>query len=243
MSQTTSPPSQHVRRVAKITYTIIVLVLVGGTAVYWARFQREHHRWSEVIRLWDGRHLQIHQHSSNTAYHGAVGHGSPFWWGGGDPWHETHFTIDGKTYRWEGPYIPIAIQPDKDDTVYVVVYDRESEESKRHPTDFWFRLYRSRDGRTWDEIGPKEFPKHLAIQNTWLNEHNGELNEYEIVAKMDPKDPWFLRSFTAALWRLLESPDETRKDFVESAAREYKATWIRPVTIRSASADANESER
>ena len=101
-----------------------------------------------------------------------MGHFSPFWWGGGNPWGDVQFTLDEREYRWEGPYIPIAVQRDRDNTVYIVVFDRESEEAKfptKHPLGMYlFRIYRSRGADSWDEISPEKFPPHLAIQNTWL---------------------------------------------------------------------------
>jgi hypothetical protein len=219
-----SQPSEIWNRIIAM---ISLVLLVGGAIACFGYFRREYHAWSEDARLWDGTTLRIQRHSSERVAHGPHG----FVRGGGDPWGEVQFTFGETKYRWEGPYIPIAVQPDEDGAIYIVVYDRESEES-RQTLDTMFRMYRSRGTDSWDEIAPKEFPKHLAIQNTWLNAHNGSLDEYELVAKMEPAEPWFRRSLTAALWAFLEDPsDKTdrNKEPLESAVREYKAKWIRPI--------------
>jgi hypothetical protein len=209
----------------RILVAVCVVTFLGGAIAYFGYYRREYHAWSENIRLWNGTKLQIQQHSSERIYHG--GHG--FGWGGGDPWGDVQFTYVEKIYRWEGPYIPIAIQPDEDGTIYIVVYDRESEEASR-TRGYFFRIYRNRGTKSWDEIGPKDFPKHLAIQNTWLHAHNGDLNEYELVAKMDPKEPWFRRSLTANLWDFLDCPElRTGSEATEIFVRDFKAQWIRPI--------------
>jgi hypothetical protein len=209
----------------------IVLFVMGGAAFYWWAFlMREHSHWTETIQLWDGGSLKIYQHSSQKAYHGAVGHFSPFWWGGGDPWGDVKFTVGGEKYRWDGAYIPIAIQPDNTG-VYIAVFDRETKDYY-HPTRF--RLYRSTTPTTWEEIGSKDFPRHLAIQNTWLSrDHaigegaNPMPNDYEIVAMMDTAYSWFQRSLTAKLWSYLENPQfDMERDVPEAFLRQYKAKWI-----------------
>jgi hypothetical protein len=212
---------------ARIIVAISWVMLVGGAVVYWSFFRREHHEWSEEIKLWDGRKLPIQRHNSDRVYHG--GHG--FGWGGGDPWEDVQFTIVGKEYRWEGPYIPIAIQPDKDNTVYLVVFDRESDFS--HPG---FRLYRATSQSKWEEIPPAQFPKHLAIQNTWLRKNNGigmdgkVLNEYQVVSEMDPGFIWFRESLTAKLWSCLDDPNFSYNNSPsEKFVRQFKAKWIRPL--------------
>jgi hypothetical protein len=139
--------------------------------------------------------------------------------------------MDEKAYHWEGRYIPIAIQPDeKHRAFYLVVHGRAGEDAIRNP-GYTFRFYRSRDNGSWDEIEPKDFPKHLAIQNTGLKRQDGPLNEYAIVRHMDPAEPAFHQSLTAALWAFLADPDDktgkNRKPS-EEALREYKKTWIRP---------------
>jgi hypothetical protein len=208
-----------------ILVAICLVMLMVGAIAYFGYYQREYYSWSGEIRLWNGTKLQIRRHSSQRIYHG--GHG--FGWGGGDPWGDIRFTVGGRDYQLEGPYTPIAVQPDEDGTVYVVVYDRESEKSvQRH---YFFRIYRNRGTESWDEIKPDEFPKHLAIQNTWLNRDNGGVNEYKLVAKMDPADGWFRLSLTAALWCQLDRPELTEP--TESFVREFKTKWIRPISQQS----------
>jgi len=211
---------------------LIVILIVAPIGVYWFHYRREYHESSEDIKLWAGGKLHIQRHSSQRVYHG--GHG--FGWGGGDPWEDVEFTVYDKDYRWEGPYIPIAIQTDqKFSAIYIVVYDRESEEARRS-SGRMFRIYRNRGVDSWDEIAPKDFPKYLAIQNTWLRKNNGVgmdgavLNEYALVSGMDPKDPWFCSSLTASLWDLLENPNNKtgKEESTESAVRAYKEKWIRP---------------
>lgn len=218
-------------------------MLLGGAAIYyWAFIQREHTEWSEQIRLWDGKRLEIQQNSSHKAYHGTPHHLNPFWWGGGDPWHITTFTWNDTNYCWEGPYIPIAIQPDQDGTFYIAVFDRETAPGK-------FRLYRKTTTCQWQEIDRKDFPRHLAIQNTWLSEENGirndhtVVNEYEIVANMNPADIDFRRSLTAKLWSYLENPGfSTFEDVPETFLQKYKSKWIRAAnTDRHGSPLANQS--
>ena len=222
-------------RSASSLIIVLILLVVGGAIVYWAFFQREHHEWAEDIRLWDGQRLQIQRHSSQRVFHGIAAPCSPFGWGGGHPWDDVQFTIDGKKYRWEGPYIPIAIQVDKTG-VYVVVFDRETS-----PDLLGFRIYQATSPSTWKEVRPADFPKNLAIQNTWLHENNGigeggkVLNEYELVAKMDPGEFWFRESLTAKLWSCLDYPkaDHLLKPVLafnetpsEGFVSRFKAKWI-----------------
>ena len=174
MSQPVTPAAKGNRRLwiaAITTIAILLLVSLGAVVYWWAFVMREHDYWTETAKLWDGRSITLRLHSSHKAYHGAVGHFSPYWWGGGDERGNLQFTIDEEEYRWEGPYIPIAIQQDRDHTVYLIVYDRESEEArwpKIHPIGgYYFRIYKSNAANSWDEIGPKELPRHLAIQNAW----------------------------------------------------------------------------
>ena len=193
-----------------------ILLLAGVTAgvavgVYTAFYERESTDWVEVVRLWNEQPLEVRQSYSQRVYHGNP---HAFGWGGGDPRSEVTFNVDGTTYRWEGGYIPIAIQKDSSG-IYIVVFDRET------PNHTGFRLYRAKGPSVWDEIPPSDFPKHLAIQNTWLREDN------EIVAKMDPGDNWFRRSLTARLWSYLIDPAfkyEVVPD--EKFARQFKAQWI-----------------
>ena len=195
--------------------------------VYWGFFQREYHQWSEVVRLWDGRTLAIEQFSSQRVYHGThllCGGGG---WGGDHPWEGVTFAADGKTYHWEGAYVPIAVQLDPTGA-YIVVFDRETDFSHLR-----FRLYRASSPTQWEEINPPQFPKHLAIQNTWLRENNGigmggkVQNEYEIVALMDPGDYWFRESLTGRLWSYLA---EANFDYnaipSEDFVRRFKKDWI-----------------
>jgi hypothetical protein len=217
----------------RMLLAVPLVMLLGAAIAYFGYFRREYHAWSEDVRLWNGTKVRIQRHSSERIYHG----GHAFGWGGGDPRGDVQFTFGEKKYRWEGPYIPIAIQPDDDGAVYLVVYDRESEEASRR-RGYFFRIYRSRGSGSWDEIAPKDFPKHLALQNTWLLASNGVgmdgrvENQYEIVAQMDPADPWFRRSLTASLWSFVVDPsDKTdkNKEPSESFLREYKEKWIRPI--------------
>jgi hypothetical protein len=199
-------------------FVLLCIVLAGAALYWWAFLMREHHRWTETIKLWDGLRLEIQQYSSQRVYHG----NHVFGFGGGDPWQDVQFTIRGEKYRWEGPYIPIAIQRDETH-VYIVVYDRETQDYRGSR----FRLYRSVTPTSWEEIGPERFPRYLAIQNTWLHKYNGALNEYELVDKMDPAEPWFRRSLTAKLWNYLENADfsmdmEPPEDFL----RQFKKKWV-----------------
>jgi hypothetical protein len=219
MNQLSQP---SVRRNGSIKLGNVVIlslvILIGGAVIYWAFFQRERQNWSEVVKLWNGRTLPIQQQSSERACHFAAGHG--YLWGGGDPWHKTTFLWMGKSYCWEGPYIPIVIQPDRDDVIYVVAFDRETPNYR--PT--YFRLYQSVTCSSWKEIATNEYPKHLAIQNTWLHQDAGD-----IVAKMDPSSFWFRESLTAKLWSYLEHPHEF--DFAETPSEDFvqrfKERWIR----------------
>jgi hypothetical protein len=204
---------------------LALVLLLGGYVVYWACYQREHHYWTENTTLWSGESLSVRQHCSNKAYHFAAGHG--YLWGGGDPWQETSFPWKGQEYHWENPYTPIAIQPDRDGQVYLVVYDRETKDYHR-PTRF--RIYRAITTSRWQEIDPREFPKHLAIQNLWFRD-----NEREIARQMNPQEVWFRRSLMAKLWNYLEHPDDFRMDDEpsEEFVRQFKEKWIQTeATIR-----------
>ena len=210
---------------AAVVAALLCATLAGGIT-YGGPRPREHHRWTEIIQTWDGQYLKIKQHTSQQEYRGS--HFGPSSSGGSDPWRETRFTVGGQNYRWEGAFIPIAIQPDTT-AVYVVVYDRETPGGSSR-----FRLYRSITPTSWAEIAPKDYPRHLAIQNTWLRANNGILpdrtvhNEYDVVANMDPAEPWFRRSLTAKLWSYLDDPAFSMEhEPSEDSVRQFKAKWIR----------------
>jgi tetratricopeptide (TPR) repeat protein len=234
MSRTTFSVQERRRHwPAAIVASLLSAVLFGGT-VRGEVLKREHQRWTEIIQLWDGQYLKIKQHTSDIE-------DSPLASSNSDPWQETTFTVGGKQYRWEGKYIPIAVQPDEK-AVYIAVYDRETKDYDR-PTRF--RLYRSNSPTDWTEIAPKEFPKHLAIQNTWLREDDGILSDgttsdqYDLVAKMDPSAPWFRRSLTAKLWGYLEDPKfNIEREPSEEFVKKFKAKWI-----RMPARDASEREK
>jgi len=217
------------RRLVWIISGISLVMLVVGVIAYFGYFKREHREWGEEINLLDGTKLRIHMHSSERIYYGNPVIG----WGGGDPRVDLRFNFGGKEYRWEGPYIPLAIQPDQDHTIYMAVFDRESDNA-RYASNYLFRFYRSRGGSLWDEIRSSEFPKHLAVQNTSLSTNNGTLNgkvinEYEIVAEMDPGDWLFQKSLTAFLWAFLEQLELSRgEDPPKKFLIGYKAKWIQP---------------
>jgi hypothetical protein len=216
---------------------VSLVILVGAGIIYWAFFLREHHRWNEDLRLWNGGTLHVQQHMSRKAYHGLVGHASPFWWGGGDRWYEMQFTIGENKYRWEGPHTPIAIQADEDGTVYIVAFDRESEEAmpRRHSHPM-FRIYRSHNDDSWAEITPKEFPRHLAIQNRQCasfsdGSDDDRSNVLAVIERMNPAELEFRSSLNGELWVFLEDPSGKALDGTPSVdfAREFKAKWIRPI--------------
>ena len=171
MSQPIAPAGKPNRSLWIAISAIVAVLSLSAVVYWWAFLMREHHYWTETAKFWDGRSITLRLHSSNKAYHGSVGHFSPFWWGGGDEWGDLQFTIDGEEYRWEGAYIPIAVQQDRDRVIYIVVFDRESEEAKwpkTHPVGtYFFRIYRSNAAKSWDEISPKELPRRLAVQNAW----------------------------------------------------------------------------
>jgi hypothetical protein len=217
---------------SNLLLAMCVVSLVIIYILYWAFFQRERHRWKEAVRLWHGKELAIEQYSSERIWHPTVGHSG---WGGGDPWGGVRFALDDKTYRWEGKFIPIAIQADQTG-VYIVVFDRETSWDR-----LGFRIYRAATPSTWDEIPAARFPKHLAIQNTWLRKNNGirmdgtVVNQYEIVAKMDPASADFRESLTAKLWSFLEDPNFVFNNdpLPEEFVRTFKSKWIDAVDRKS----------
>ncbi len=171
-----------------------------------------------------GKPWRFNEHRRSESFFGS--HFSPISWGGGDPWAEIGFSSGGKQYNWQGPYIPIAVQPDGG-RFYLVVFDRES------APPVYFRFYRSGETAKWEEIKAKEFPRHLAIQNTWLRKVNPAINEYEIVERLDPTDPSFQSSLTAQLWNYLENPTFRFNEFPSEAfLKQFKATWIRTANTR-----------
>ena len=187
-------------------------------------FLREKHDWHETVPLWSGETLEIQRTSSQRKFLGS--HFSPISWGGDDPWAEIGFSSGGKQYNWQGPYIPIAVQPNGG-RFYLVVFDRES------APPVYFRFYRSGETAKWEEIKAKEFPRHLAIQNTWLRKVNPAINEYEIVERLDPTDPSFQSSLTAQLWNYLENPTFRFNEFPSEAfLKQFKARWIRTANTR-----------
>jgi hypothetical protein len=199
----------------------VPLLALVGYVVYWAFFEREHSEWTEQLKLWDGRSVTLHQTSSERVYHG---HPHIFGWGGGHPWGSATFEADGKTYYWEGMFIPIAVQIDESG-VYLVAYDRETiinRETGQHES---FRIYRATGPKQWTEIGPAEFPKRLAVLNTDFANREG--------VPMDPGNPRFQWSQTAKFWNYLENPNfDYEKDPSEEFLRDFKVRWIRPVAER-----------
>ena len=214
---------------------LLSALLLIGVAIYWAFFLREHHRWSEDLKLWDGKVLHVQQHMSRQAYHGLVGHGSPFWWGGGDRWYDMTLSVGDRHFHWKSPHTPIAIQVDEDGTVYIVVLDRESER-RANVHGPVFRFYRSRGNGSWGEIASKDFPRHLAIQNRECGYYSDgsdddRTNILGVIERMDPAEAEFLSSLNGDLWVFLEDPDgKTLERFPsEKFARDFKAKWIRPI--------------
>lgn len=221
--------SDHVPIWARIVTVLCAIVVIGGPLLWWFGFRREHQQWDEDIKFWDRYTLNTHRHSSNQSPHGLASLGlsaRP-----DDPWEEFHFKTDDREYHWEGPYIPVAIQPEqKHRAYYLVVHDRASDDALRNP-GYLFRFYRSRDDGAWDEIEPKDFPKHLAIQNMGLKRQNGPVNEFGVVKRLNPAEPEFRKSLTAALWVFLEDPTDTtgkNKEPSEETLKEYKKKWVRP---------------
>lgn len=206
-------PEGRGRHLRALAVLLLVLCLFVGLIVYWAFFEREHHQWSEVVRLWDGSTLQLQRYSSKRVSHGPHG----FVFGGGHPWGSVTFEAGGRAYRWEGPYDPIAVQLDRTG-VYIVVFDRE--------TDFnhlSFRLYRASSPSEWEEITREQFPKHLAIQNTWLHRN----------PDMDPNSNRFRESLTARLWSYLDEEDFDYNTIPSNVfLQEFKTKWICPESKR-----------
>lgn len=234
-TQTLSMPRSSKNWISIVLSVSLMLCSMGALIYWWAFYMREHHRWSEDLKLWNGEILHVQHHMSRKAYHGLVGHFSPFWWGGGDWRYELWATVGRNKYYWKGLHTPIAVQADEDGTVYIVAFDRTSEEA-RHKYGPMFRFYRALSDESWNEIAPETFPKHLAIQNRECNRCSAGNDEdrsniIEVIARMDPSEDEFRLSLNSGLWAFLEDPTGKAIDGKYPPVnflQEFKDRWIRP---------------
>lgn len=223
----------------------VVMSLIGGYGVYWAFYMREHRRWEEDLKLWNGGGLHAQLHISRKVIDG---HGDLWWMPGDWRFDEVRFAFDGKQYRWESSHVPIAVQPDADGSVYIVAYDRESEDSTQRFGPL-FRIYRSRNGDSWKEVAPETFPRHLAIQNRACAKFtsggpNDPSNILPVIERMDPTELEFRLSLNGKLWGFLEDPSDKTgmaTDPSSSVLAQFKEEWIRPIgpAQQSSTSEAN----
>ncbi len=163
-------------------------------------FFREFSSWQEKIILPDGNELTvIHKHSNDPyisfSHLGGIGSGD-------DHFSVIEFVLPPKKFRWAvaRDERPIVLRLNQKQP-WLVTYDR---------TDtICFRFYAFTEDGFATEIAAEDFPKHLAIQNMWLKKERGyrdgkPIDEYEIVAALDPTSYDFQNSLTAKMWLRIE---------------------------------------
>jgi len=223
-----TPPTttSGIRRVVKVSAVILAVPFVIYLSCSLAVDTKE---WDRDVKLIDGRSISVAHTLKRKPYYG----GHVFGFGGEMISHEIQFAIDGDEYSWRDLYMPLVLQKNADG-VFLIVFDRETDFSKCR-----YRFYSLQSPEQWREIKSEKFPKELAIQNMSLRHQNGfrgdgsgPIDEFDIVAKLDPTDYCFRRSHTAKLWLRLEvgraywaaSSSELTQEFLSA----YKAKYISP---------------
>ncbi|HAV62151.1 MAG TPA: hypothetical protein DCY13_07275 [Verrucomicrobiales bacterium] len=96
--------------------------------------------------------------------------------------------------------------------LYVIALDA----SKPGRDAYYYRFWRQKD-QTFEEIEAKEFPRSIAILNIWrpgrftqLRYSTGmteddKIDQVALIRNLDPEDKYFLNSYQARLWYMLEN--------------------------------------
>lgn len=162
---------------------------------------REFSKWTEEVMIADGNAITVnHRHSRDPyisfGHLGGVGSGD-------DHFSVAEFSAPPQRFRWAvaRDERPIVLRL-HEGRPWLVTFDRTDMGNIR------FRFYTFAGNGFATEIAPDNFPRQLAIQNMWLTNENGyrdgkPVNEYEIVAALDPASPDFQRSLTAKMWLCL----------------------------------------
>ena len=166
---------------------IVLIILVGLT--YILSIIRTTTITEKEIEITKDSSLLVTKKHSERIYYG----GHALGWGGGHPKNKIQFKYNKIPYEHTTPFILIVLKLFKGD-FYFVYFDRETNFEK-----IVYRFYKTdKDGNT-KEIKAKEFPKHLAVQNSWLDKKNRLL-----LKEMDIEGE-FSNSLTAKLWVRIEA--------------------------------------
>lgn len=205
-----------------IIFMVIILCFLAN--VLYANIFRVYTEWNRRVELWNKEIIIVKTKHSRWMYLLHM-HSLPTI-GGGDDRYEIRFIYDGKQFKWEGIYFPIALQIDESGK-YIVCFDEYPKfhnNCNPNATDglfyetyckharFWF--YKYSDG-IWVEINSNSFPQKLAIQNlnTWLwspsrligfRTPDVDENIYTFRRLIKSYD-FFCKSITANLWYYLEN--------------------------------------
>jgi hypothetical protein len=175
-----------------LTFCAIGIITVW-LLIFYTPIPNKRYQTVERVKFIDGSYVELFGKHSKAGwtggyfgFHYGVNQQSIFEW-----------ERKGKKYIFKNAFIPIVLA-EKGETLYVVVFDRES-----NIPNSVFRFYMCIDSR-WQEISYTEFPKNLAIQNAWIL-------EYDRPFKIDPNSEWIKESLTGKLWVLLESGEQYYK--------------------------------
>ena len=129
---------------------------------------------------------------------------------------DTHYLAiswKGVDVFWGGVGVPVTLRA-YDGTLYLIVFDRDSDSSKIR-----FRYFRQ-DSNIFREISPADFPKEIATQNLWIDDDD----ELKAALQLDVDTTSFRMSLTAHVWYQLE----TGKEYFEiPGAPVIDAGWLR----------------
>ena len=159
----------------------------------------------------------------------------------------THMKIryEGKTVVFELPWGLNSAQSlmEFEGKLYVLSLDATSSDR----SEWRYRCFRQ-DGEKFSEIDAKEFPRSIAIFNIW---RPGDRSRYstgiggitidaiKINQMLDPEDPYFVNSYQARLWHMLEvtnSLHRAERDFGGDDGKKFLHEYIakyKPVHLTS----------
>lgn len=210
---------------------ILSFIVIVFVAVFYSPLCNEKRDFVSIVKFLDGSIVEINESHSDASYIGF-----PILFSisiGLDSSDKYQWMKNNKHHSFKTKFIPI-IYAEFDLNQYVVVFDRESNSSESI-----FRFYKGNESK-WEEIDYKEFPKHLAVQNAWLNigENGFSLPEFkrqlprQIHTKLsqillNPPEQFDLNSeglyLTKKLWLLLDKGQQyyVSKEFPESFYTEF----------------------
>lgn len=205
--------------IVKFAIIGLIILLLGTLFVYGCL--REHKQWTESVKFLDGTEGKADFHYSAWQYL-SLGHAGGY--GGGDDHYRLQMHTGGKLYTWSGGDERPFVFGLRDGKLYMAVFDRGTYNRE------CFRYYRSDEANVLKEIPPDEFPKALAIQNTWLDKEG-----IELLTSMDPEDWRFRESLTAKMWLHLEKGVDYWKtqEAPPEVITEFKAKYLKDVPTSS----------